>query len=92
MRDVFKLQNIVGELYDYTPVLLDNNGIEFDRGVEILKWLEANIVEDYAILDNNISNIQPHIQNGVFKIDNTGLRKQDLINKIINHLNISLNS
>jgi hypothetical protein len=57
MRNVFILQHIVGELYDYTPVLLDNNGIEFDRGVEILKWLETNLVDNYVILDNNISNI-----------------------------------
>ena len=57
LQEIFKQNGIDIEIYDYTPVLND------DRGLEIKQWLEQNEVEDYIVLDDRIYDIVNHIDN-----------------------------
>ena len=62
LQVIFKSQGIVIEIFDYTPNMCS------DRGLEIQEWLSKNEVSNYIIIDDRVYDIEPYIDNDkVFK-------------------------
>jgi len=59
LQDIFINQGITSEIYDCTPYLCDN------RGLEIVEWLKGNDYNKYIVIDDKITNITPYVQNVV---------------------------
>lgn len=59
LQSIFTDQGIELEIYDYTPVLSSA------RGIEIVDWLNNNEVDDFVIIDDKTSDIEPYINNVV---------------------------
>lgn len=59
LQQIFLEQGIEIELYSYTEVL----GIE--RGEEIAIWLSKNDVDNYCVIDDNVRDISPFVNNVV---------------------------
>lgn len=57
LQKIFTDNGIDVEIYDYTPILHD------DRGLEIKEWLNNNKVDNYVVVDDRIYDIYPHINN-----------------------------
>jgi hypothetical protein len=59
LQDIFKFQGIEVDIYDYTPIL---GGA---RGLEIKEWLDNNDCDNFIIIDDKTSDIEPYINNVV---------------------------
>lgn len=81
LQKVFTSQGIDVEIYDYTPHLDQQ-----DRGLEIKEWLSNNKVDNYVIIDDKTSDIEPHINNVVKCRSWLGLTEEEceLIKSILN--------
>lgn len=51
LQQIFDLQGVNCKIYDYTPILYE------DRGLEIENWLCNNHYTNFVILDDNVKNI-----------------------------------
>lgn len=60
LQKVFGEQGIEVEIYDYTPHI-----DQADRGIEILEYLKNNPCDDYVVIDDRTSDIEPHVKNVV---------------------------
>ena len=60
LNTIFKQQGINFEIYDFTPHI-----DQADRGIEIKEWLKNNAVDNFVIIDDKTSDIEPHINNVV---------------------------
>lgn len=61
LNDIFKEQGITTDIYDYTPIL------EKERGLEIKEWLDNNICDNFIVIDDKTSDIEPFINKNVVK-------------------------
>ncbi len=59
LQEIFKSQGIEIDIYDYTPLL---GGA---RGLEIKEWLDNNECDNFVIIDDKTSDIEPYINNVV---------------------------
>ncbi len=64
LQEIFKNQGIDVEIYDYTPVLSKA------RGLEIQEWLDNNHCDDFIVIDDKTSDIDPYIKKNVIKCRN----------------------
>lgn len=61
LQDIFTQQGITGKIYDYTPIL------QKERGLEIKEWLDNNKCDNFIVIDDKTSNIEPFIKNNIIK-------------------------
>src|SRR3972149_11589050 len=59
LQAIFVEQGITAKIYDYTPVLNE------DRGLDIDHWLRENNWSKYVVIDDAIRNITPYVLNVV---------------------------
>lgn len=45
LNDIFKEKGITNDIYDYTPIL------NKERGLEIKDWLDNNICDNFIVID-----------------------------------------
>lgn len=57
MQEIFIRQGIMVNIYDYTPVLMN------DRGLEIEKWLQDNEHTNYIVVDDKVTDIESYVTN-----------------------------
>ena len=57
LQEIFIKQGIKVNIYDYTPVLMS------DRGLEIKKWLQDNEHTNYVVIDDIVTGIEPYVTN-----------------------------
>lgn len=82
LNDIFKEQGITTDIYDYTPVLSKA------RGLEIQEWLDNNHCDDFIVIDDKTSDIEPYIKKNVIKCRSwVGFSQEeyDEIYKILNN-------
>ena len=60
LQRIFIEQGIEVTIHDYTPHI--DQG---DRGLEIKSWLDKNQCDNWVIIDDKTSDIEPHINNVV---------------------------
>jgi hypothetical protein len=60
LQEIFTKQGITTPIYDFTPHI-----DQADRGIEIKEWLKNNSVDNFVIIDDKTSDIEPHINNVV---------------------------
>ena len=60
LQKIFIEQGIESIIYDYTPHIDQS-----DRGLEIKSWLNNNKCDNWVIIDDKTSDIEPHINNVV---------------------------
>ena len=58
LQDIFTTQGIDVPIYDYTKHIDQS-----DRGLEIKDWLDNNQFDDYVIIDDKTSDIEPYVNN-----------------------------
>lgn len=61
LNDIFKEQGITTDIYDYTPIL------NKERGLEIKDWLDNNICDNFIVIDDKTYDIEPFINKNVVK-------------------------
>lgn len=61
LQEIFKSQGIEIDIYDYTPIL---GGA---RGLDIQEWLNNNECDEYVVIDDKTSDIEPYIKKNVIK-------------------------
>jgi hypothetical protein len=61
LNDIFKEQGITNDIYDYTPIL------NKERGLEIKDWLDNNICDNFIVIDDKTSDIEPFLNKNVVK-------------------------
>jgi len=57
LQDIFINQGITQKIYDYTPIL------SCERGIEISQWLKENDCNKYIVIDDKISDIEKYVSN-----------------------------
>lgn len=57
LQDIFDIQGINKKIFDYTPIL------NSDRGLEIKTWLNNNNVTKYVVIDDKTSDIIQYVDN-----------------------------
>lgn len=81
LNDIFKEQGITTDIYDYTPIL------EKERGLEIKEWLDNNICDNFIVIDDKTSDIEPFINKNVVKCRSWVGFSQEEYNEICKILN-----
>jgi hypothetical protein len=61
LQSIFEEQGINIKIYDYTPVLYK------ERGLEIKEWLNNNKCDNFIVLDDRTLDIEPFIEKNVVK-------------------------
>lgn len=61
LNDIFKEQGITTDIYDYTPIL------NKERGLEIKDWLDNNICDNFIVIDDKTYDIEPFINKNIVK-------------------------
>lgn len=57
LQKIFDEQGVTVKIYDYTPVLCE------DRGIEIEQWLRENSWTNYCVIDDACRDIKPYVIN-----------------------------
>ncbi len=60
LQEIFTKQGIEVEIFDYTPDL-----DMVDRGLEIKTWLDNNQCDNYVVIDDRTTDIEPYVNNVV---------------------------
>ena len=60
LQKIFTEQGIDVTIYDYTP-----NIDQTPRGIQIKSWLDNNQCDDWVIIDDKTSDIDPYVSNSV---------------------------
>lgn len=60
LQRIFDEQGITVKIYDYTPHLDQK-----ERGLEIKQWLDNNHCDNYVVIDDKTSDIEPFVNNVV---------------------------
>lgn len=60
LQRIFDEQGITVKIYDYTPQLDQK-----ERGLEIKQWLDNNPCDNYVVIDDKTSDIEPFVNNVV---------------------------
>ena len=57
LQAIFLRQGITAEIYDRTP------NLRMDRGLEIYQWLRKNDFDRYVVIDDRVKTILPYVSN-----------------------------
>ena len=71
LQEIFIKQGVKVNIYDYTPLLMN------DRGLEIKKWLQDNEHTNYVVIDDIVTGIEPYVTNVIHCKGCTGLTEKD---------------
>lgn len=82
LQEIFNTQGIEIDIYDYTPILGSA------RGLEIKEWLDKNYCDNFVVIDDKTSDIEPYIKNVVRCRSWIGLSNDEYIEikKILNEV------
>lgn len=66
LNSKFKERGVIGEIIGITNTIFTKSDTPFvlgDRGLEIKNWLEENYCTSFIVIDDQITDIKPHIAN-----------------------------
>lgn len=86
MQKFYFEQGIIKNPISYTPHFKYESNIQIQRSNEILNWLENNIVDEWAVVDD--IDMTSYIKNFILIEDKKcGIKSNDIKNRIISILN-----
>lgn len=87
MKDMWRLRKLPGEMIGVTPNVPSRHGI--DRGPEIQAWLDANKVDNFAIVDDDADFFDTQLPHFVRTTFDNGLTRKvaDRLISILNNEN-----
>jgi histidinol phosphatase-like enzyme len=89
LQKIFIDQGIEVEIYDYTQLpVMTSSGLYLakERGREIKEWLDENKIDNYVVIDDKTSDIEPFVNNVIKCNSWIGLTEEhyNLVKEILN--------